>query len=55
MDEKSQIFVFTEEMIKEAVAGASFLVEDVSLAEAGVHEETEAKGHVTFADKIIDD
>jgi hypothetical protein len=42
-------------MIKEPVAGASFLDEDVSLAEARVHEETEAKGHVTFADKIIDD
>src|SRR5215469_2258691 len=48
MNEESEIFVLTEKVVQEAIAGTPLLVENGTLAQAGVNEQTKTKGQIAF-------
>ena len=48
MNQESEIFVLTEKVVQEAIAGTPLLVENATLAQAGVNEQTKTKGQIAF-------
>ena len=54
VDEESLIFVYAQDAIEESAAGRAFLVENLALAEAGVHEQSEGERKIGLLCEIGD-
>jgi len=54
MDEEGFVFVFAQDAIEESTAGGALLVENLALAEAGVHEQAQGEREVGLFGEIGD-
>jgi hypothetical protein len=54
MDEEGFVFVLAQDAIEERAAGGALLIEDATLAKAGVDEEAEGEREIGFLGEIGD-
>ena len=53
MNDEGLVAIFTDHLIKKAVAGAALLIEDASLAQAGVDEQAQGQWKIGLATEVM--
>ena len=52
--DKRQILLFAQQIVQKTVAGASFLIENAPLTEAGIDEQSQAQRQIAFFGEIVE-
>jgi len=54
VDQERFVFVFTEDVLEEVVAGVALLIDQAALAAAGIHQQPQDQGSVGLLGEILD-